>query len=214
MKLLSDEVERYKSLSVLLKFKAGNVIFEEGDDVDCLYLIESGHVKNYHSTIDGKVSIISLRGPGDVFGIAGLLLNGKRCASTETLDNCKLWRMEAEVFKQMLFEYSRLAVQIAVIQGTYLREAEAVIGNLLSKNSDQKLAWLLYNLSSPVITSKGQKLRINIRLTHQDLASMIGSCRQTTTMALRRLQTAGIIKTGKYYIEIVDEKKINEYIGS
>lgn len=212
-KLLPEETARFKTLSEHMQLNAGQVVFAEDDHADCVYLVEVGHVKIYHSTVVGKVSIMSIRGPGDVFGVAGVLLGERRCAFAETVDSCKLWRTDGKVFENMLYEYPRLAVQVAIIHGKYLRDAETAIGRLLSMDVDRRLAWLLFRLASPVSTPEGEKIRVNVRLTHQELASMIGSCRQTTTSALGRLQRDGIISLGKHYIEIVDSKKLGKIVG-
>ncbi|HWR30448.1 MAG TPA: Crp/Fnr family transcriptional regulator, partial [Negativicutes bacterium] len=199
--LQPEEIARFKQLAELMQMKAGQVIFAEEDFADAVYIVEQGHVKIYHNSVAGKNSIMSIRGPGDLFGVAAVLLREKRCAFAETMGEGAIWRMEGKTFVDMVYECPRLAMEVALTHGRYLRDAETAIGQLLSMDADQRVAWLLLRLASPVSTPEGEKIRISVRLTHQDLASMIGSCRQTTTTALGRLQRAGIINFGKRYID-------------
>ncbi len=210
--LLPDEVTRFKTLAHPLQVKAGYVIFEEDSCADYVYFIETGYVKIYHNTIVGKISMISIRESGDILGIAAVLLGESRSAFAETIGESQLWRMEGEVFKTVLHEFPKLAVQVAIIHGKYLRESQRAIGTLMSLDADHRLAWLLMKLANTVSTPRGEKLRVTVQLTHQDMANMIGTCRQTVTTVLGRFKKAGLIYVGKEGIDIVDFNKLNQYV--
>lgn len=210
--LLPDEVILFKDLARPVQVKAGHVIFGEDDHADCVYLVETGHVKTYHTTRLGKIFMISIRKPGDVFGIAAVLLGEKRCVFAESIENCHLWRMDGTVFVDMLHKCPRLAVQIATVYGKYLRDSDRAIGNLMSLDVNCRVAWLLIKLASTVATPQGDKLRINVRLTHQDMANMIGTCRQTVTTTLGQFKKDGMIRVGRQFIEIIDIDKLNQYV--
>ncbi len=210
--LLPNEVILFKKLARFIEVKARQIIFGEDDQADCVYFVAAGHIKTYHSTKSGKISLISIRKPGDIFGIAAVLLGEKRCVFAETIETCNLWRMEGKVFIDMLYKRPRLAVQIATVYGEYLRDSDRAIGNLMSLDVNRRLAWLLIKLASTVSTPQGERLRINVQLTHQDMASMIGTCRQTVTTTLGQFKKAGIIYIGKQFIELIDPDALNQYI--
>jgi CRP/FNR family cyclic AMP-dependent transcriptional regulator len=210
--LTPDEVVMFKKLACPIQVKEGYVIFGEDDHADCVYLIEKGHVKTYHSSKLGKIFMISIRKPGDIFGIAAVLLGEKRCVFAAAIENCTLWRMEGKVFIDMLHQCPRLAVQIATLYGRYLRDTDRAIGNLMSLDVNCRVAWLLVKLAGTVSTPQGEKLRIEVPLTHQDMANMIGTCRQTVTTILGQFKKEGMIHVGKQFIEITNFDKLNQYI--
>jgi len=210
--LMPAAVIRFKTLAHPLQLKGSHIIFEEDDRADSVYFIETGHIKIYHNTSLGKMSMISIREPGDIVGIAAVLLGASRSAFAETIGNSQLWCMDGQTFKQFIHEFPELAVQLAIIHGKYLRESQQAMGNLLYLDADRRLAWLLMKLANHISTPHGEKLRITIQLTHQDMANMIGSCRQTVTTVLGRFKKAGIIYISKSGIDIVDSHKLNQYV--
>ncbi len=207
-------IAKLKPFAHLVQVETGTIIFEEAAWADSVYLIERGHVKFYHNASSGKISLLSIRGPGDLFGIAAVLLEKRRSVFAETLSPCQLWRMEGRTFIQLLQADPLLSLQVAVIHSQYLREAEITMGHLLSLEVDHRLAWLLKKLSSRISTPQGEKLRITVRLTHQDMASMVGTCRQTVTTVLGKFKKAGIIYVNKQeqWIDIVDSDKFHQYV--
>ncbi|BBB89629.1 MAG TPA: Crp/Fnr family transcriptional regulator [Methylomusa anaerophila] len=204
-----DEIAEFKALAYPMQVKAGYVLYSEGDYSNYIYFIETGHVKLYKSTSLGEIITLSIRKPGDVIGIAGVLTGRYRCVFAETIDICKIWRMKGESFIELLYARPRFAVRVAALLGKRLCDAEIAIANLTSMEVDRRLAWLLKDLAATASNPDGEKLRIAVKLTHQDIASMIGTCRQTVTTALGRLKEDGIINVGKRYIEIIDLNKLS-----
>ncbi len=206
--LLSDEIAEFKALAHPMQTEAGYLVYGEEECSEYVYFIETGYVKIYRSTSLGRVTTISVRKPGDLIGIAGVLNVRYRCVFAETIEKCKLWRMEGETFVKMLYARPRWAVQVATLLGQRLCNAEIAIANLTSMEVNRRLAWLLMDLARTAGRPGEERLRIDVGLTHQDMASMIGTCRQTVTTALGQFKENGIIQVGKRYIEIIDVNKL------
>lgn len=207
-----EEIAAFKALSQPMQVKAGYVVFTEEEPSDYVYFIETGHVKIYRNTNLGKISMITIRKSNDMFGIPGALLGETRCTSAETIERSKLWRMERKIFIEMLYNCPQLAMQVVIAHSKYLRDTEQAFGNLMSMDVDCRLAWLIIKLTSTVSTPTGEKFSVNVRLTHQDIANMIGTCRQTVTTVLGRFKKDGSIDVGRRYIEIRDFNKLNKYV--
>lgn len=214
LSLSPNEVAAFKALARALQAKAGQIVFREEDCPDYIYLIETGHVKIYRNTPLGKVVTVGIRKPGDVIGVAEVLTGMNRCCFAEAVEASELWRMPGEIFITMLRSQPELAVKVAAAMGNRLREAETTILNLVTLEVDHRLAKLLLNLAKAGATDGEKGLRIGVQLTQQELASMIGTCRQTVTTTLRRFKDEGVIHTGKRYIEIVDGVKLSDYANS
>ncbi|HWR29410.1 MAG TPA: Crp/Fnr family transcriptional regulator [Negativicutes bacterium] len=211
--LSAEDIVEFKVLAKPLQIKVGAILFAEGDYSDYIYYIEAGHVKLYRSANSGKVSLISIRKAGDVFGIASVLTGSSCYVSAETVDACKMWRMTGNVFREMLYARPKLAVQIASVMSKRMQDLEKAIVNLTCAGVDHRLAAVLLDLAKSSPGAEKQGTRIDMMLTHQDIASMIGSCRQTVTTTLGKFKDDGIIKTGKRYIEITNLKKMEQYMG-
>lgn len=210
-----DAVERqqFKSAASCLKLKAGETIFREEESPSFVCLIESGHVKICRSSLLGDIVTVGVRGTGDLIGVAEVLCETQRCCFAEALENCELWRLDGKAFRAMLYTAPVLAVKVATALGTRLREAETTILNLVTLEVDRRLARLLVSLADKGVTTGQKGLRIDIRLKQQEIAMMIGTCRQTVTTTLQRLKKEGLIYTGKERIEIVDMDGLKSFAG-
>ena len=211
LKLSASEIEAFQKLARPVQIPAGQMVFREGDPPDHIYLLDAGHVKIYRTTQLGKTVTVGIRKPVEVIGIAEVLSGANRCCFAETVDVCRFWRMNGQTFIKMLHARPDLAVKIAAALGERLRNAETMILNVSTMQVDQRLAKLLLSL----LTTKGVPCddgqRLCVPLTQQELASMIGTCRQTVTTTLRRFQDEGIIITRNRLIQVVQVEKLTEY---
>jgi CRP/FNR family cyclic AMP-dependent transcriptional regulator len=207
-----QEIAIFKSLSYPIQAEPGYMIWGEEDISDCIYFLETGYVKVYHNDNLGRMSIISIRKSGDILGIGGVLTGKLRCVFVETIDSCKLWRMDADVFIDMLYKYPRMSLLIASIHSKYLRDAERAIGELLLMDTGQRLAWLLLRLTTTSPPPAKEQYCMGVKLTHQDMARMIGSCRQTVTAILNQFKGEGLISIDRKAIKSVDPKKLTKYL--
>lgn len=121
--------------------------------------------------------------------------------------------MNGKTFISMLYNTPSLAVKVATAMGTRLREAETTISNLVTLEVDRRLARLLINLAEKGLIEGEKGLRIDIKLKQQEIATMIGTCRQTVTTTLQKFKKEGFIHTGKERIEILDIDTLKSFAG-
>lgn len=202
--LTPEEQALIRKVAVPFEVSRGQLIFREGDDAAHVYLIESGHVKIYRNSMLGKTATVGIRKPGDLIGICEALTGSSRRGFAETIDKCILLRADARHFINILHENAALAVKVAVALGNRLREVENTVANLVSMEVDQRLAKVLVSLAQQGGQPGRKGIRIAAQLTHQDLADMVGSCRQTVTTVLRNFKEAGYIETDRRVLEIVN----------
>ena len=211
LKLSSEEVAAFKALARMRRVAAGVVVFREEDSPDFIYLIETGHIKICRSTAQGKVVTVGIRKPGDLIGMAEVLTGVNRCCYAEAIEACALWRINGKAFINMLRSQSSLAVKVAAALSNRLREAEATILNLATLEVDRRLAKLLLSLAQKGEFSDDTRPGPDIQLTHQELANMIGTSRQTVTTTLQRFKDEKLVLIGKRHIKIADWNKLNGY---
>jgi CRP-like cAMP-binding protein len=210
----ADEIGILKQYARVVYVKSNHVLFRENDETDNVYFIESGHVKHYHTTALGKVVIVSICGPSEIIGVPAVILGKRRGVFAETLDRCTLWLIEKTTFLSILYQYPQLAIKLAAINCQLVRNYEYGLQALVAANADGRLAWLILRMANNTVQeSKEGKYFIDFLLTHQEMADIIGSCRQTVTSTLSNFKKAGLIRVRKNSLEITDIEKLQQIVS-
>lgn len=212
--LTGEEWEHVKRLGTKFTTVAGQVIFCEGEPACYIYVIEKGHVKISRNSPMGKVVTVGIRKAGDVVGVAEALGGMERCCFAETLEACALWKLGRDKFIEMLHSRPALAVKVATTLGSRLREVENLFSSMVALEVDRRLARLLVSLADRFGAAGRQGIKIDIPLTQQDLATMIGSCRQTVTTTLQKFKDNGLLATGKKSLEVLDMEELRRIADS
>ena len=212
--LTEEEWERVKRLGTPITVAAGQTIFGEGDPARHIFVIEKGNVKISRNSPLGKVVTVGIRRAGDVVGMAEALSGMDRCCYASALEPCSLWKLETEKFIEMLHSHPALAVKVATTLGSRLREAENLFSNMVAMDVDRRLARLIVSLADRFGVAGQHGVKVDIPLTQQDLATMIGSCRQTVTTTLQKFKDDGLIVTGKKSIEVLNEIELRRIADS
>jgi CRP/FNR family transcriptional regulator, cyclic AMP receptor protein len=165
-------------------------IMAGGDPNDSLYIVLSGRLKVMMSDAEGKEVILSILGPGEIFGEMGLIDDEPRSATVVTIEPCELLSLAKRDFKKSLAENFEMCM--AVMRGLVkrLREADRKIGSLALLDVYGRVARLLLDMSENV---DGEKV-VTKRLPKQDIAKMIGASREMVSRVMKDLQTGGYIE--------------------
>lgn len=180
-------------------FPKDAIIVDEGLTGDYMYVIRSGRVKVTKASDEGREQIMNLFSEGDFFGEMALLDNRPRSASVTTLEPTLLLALSRRDFLELLKNRSTLA--LCVIQELTRRLRET--GDQASSISFQKVQERTRGLFERLARDEGSTdhSRITPTLTHQQIADMIGTSRETVTRAVKRLKADGWLQQqGKRYV--------------
>lgn len=202
--LSAEERESFKRLAQKITLKAGEAVFEEESQALFVYLIETGHIKIFRISSFGTIVTVGIRKRGDVIGIAEALSESKRSCFAKTIGESELWRLNANTFKDLLNFHPHLGLKIAATMSVRLREAESTILNIMTLEVDRRLARLLLSLAEKGTCIGEKGLRLSVKLTHDEMATMIGTCRQTVTKTLQKFKDQKLIYTSRRNIEITN----------
>lgn len=214
LSLTLEEQVIFKQSAMKLNVKRGQIIFQEEDSPQAVYLIGEGHVKISRNSNLGTTVTMSIRQRGDVFGIAEALCGINRCCYAEAIEASELWKLDDQAFLRFMRNNPDLAIKVMTSLGARLREAETTILNLVTLEVDRRLARLLLDLARKNPSQGPKGIKINIQLTQQDLSTMIGTCRQTVTSTLQKFKAKGLIHTGKKSIEILDVNGLESFANT
>jgi len=190
-----------------------DAIYRQGDPSTTLYFIESGTVKLSYVDPTGKRVSLPPRGPGDMFGELSLIGERRRNHYAEALDEGVIIQIYREHFLGFVRSQPGLLLQLLEVFGQRIRELEGLVQDLAFRDIESRLSRQLLLLSSEYGIKTKNGILIGFRLTHRDLAEMIGSARENTTMVLNRLARQGLLDKRRYQIVIKDIEKLREKCG-
>lgn len=194
-----------------ITIKKNNNVYTCGDSDELIYFIESGQIKLLMNSPNGKECLLAILAPGDIFG--ELCLSGLE-ARLETAT-----AMERTVIKQIPCPkfFSRLS-RDSLLEGfvqylaVRIADQQQVIANLVTVDSEQRLGQTLLNLARTLGKKDPRSIRIELKITHEELSEMVGTTRPRISAFMQRFRNLGLIETNKDGFLIIKEKKLTAYL--
>jgi CRP-like cAMP-binding protein len=131
-------------------------------------------------------------------------------ASTTVLEPAEIWYIEVNDFKEIVLQNPDLALNLIRILGRILKNTNDALLNLAFKEVNSRLATLLLKMAREKGTATGDGIAFKLDLTHEELAYLISSTRQTVTTILNRFEKNGIISMQKKKIIVKSMEKLQE----
>lgn len=176
----------------------GTLLMEPGSRQDILYLLKEGRVRVYKMNPDGKEFTIALLGPGNIFGEVGSFSTGTHNCFAEAIDETLICLARKPDVDKLLQEHPALALRLVELLSARLRQSQELLGYLAMGDVRSRLLYLLLRLAAEFgADDDGPWTLISADLTHQDLAAMIGSSRETVSATLSALFRDGLVRTGR-----------------
>ncbi|MCS7240713.1 MAG: Crp/Fnr family transcriptional regulator [Candidatus Bipolaricaulota bacterium] len=206
-------IEPILELGERFRVSARDTVYRQGDPSTTIFFVESGTIKLSYIDPTGKRISLAPRGPGDMFGELSLIGERHRNHYAEALDEGLVIQIHREHFLGFVRNQPELLLQLLEVLGQRIRELEGLVQDLAFRDIEGRLSRQLLLLSSEYGIKTKNGILIGFRLTHRDLAEMIGSARENTTMALNRLARQGLLDKRRYQIVIKDLDGLREKCG-
>src|SRR5579885_790815 len=186
-------LKHFSQISHQTTYPPEATLFVEGQSPRGVYLLCSGKVKLSTSSRDGKVLILKMAGPGDMLGLSAVIAGCEYELTAETAVPCQVNFVPREPFLDILERYGEAGLRSAQALSREFQSAYRDIHDLvLTRSSAGKLARLL--LSWTVPKDDTTEIRIRPTLTHEEMAQMIGSSRETVTRLIGDLKKKELIR--------------------
>ncbi len=186
---ISEELEE---ISYPVRYPGKVTLFAEGEPPRGIFIIRSGRIKMFICSNHGRTLVLRLAGPSDVIGLPGTLSGRRYEVTAETLLPCELLFVKRQPFLRFMHAHKEVCIavvdQLTKIYGSACHEMRC-LG--LSQSADEKIAKLL--LEWP-LNGSDTPSRIKFVLTHEDLAQMIGSARETVTRVFAEFKKKHILE--------------------
>lgn len=193
--LSADALNRLAEKIEMKEIRRRQVIYLPGDPGAAVYFVNGGRVKVSKVTRDGKELTLAYRGPGEVFGETCLIDGGPREEMAEAMENALVTEIERSEFERLLQTQALLGYRLAKILAQRRREIENKIENLVFKDVNSKLAELLLRLGTEYGVDDSRGTLVALKITHQEMANLIGSTRETVSLTLAQFKRRGLIST-------------------
>lgn len=212
-KLAPAEIEQVESRSRMRKFAKSSVIYLPSDQSDSVLLLISGRIKLYHLTPDGKQALLALIDPGELFGELAVLEDGTREEFAEAMETSQVVAIPRDVIHKLMETHAEVSLGVTRLLGLRRRRVERRLKSLLFRSNRERLVHLLVELLEKYGRPEPDGVRIGIRLSHQDLANIIGSTRETVTVLLGELSYDRLLLIKKRKIYVPDSARLAQSIG-
>jgi CRP/FNR family transcriptional regulator, cyclic AMP receptor protein len=190
--------------SVVLDFRRRRFVYRAGEPADCLYAIIHGRIKLCRiETDNGREAVIDILPEGSLFGESALYSTaGQRANSAIAYENSRLLRIHAADFKRGMVEDDRLHDYTFRLIGQRLEHAERRLADFALNAIPARLDRLLAEFSDRYGVSEPEGVLIDIPLPHREIASIVGSTRESVTVRLNAMRREGTIEFVKRRILI------------
>lgn len=190
----------------IAEIRRRQVIYLPGDPGKTVYFVNGGRVKISKVTRDGKELTLAYRGPGELFGEVALVEGGPREEMAEAMENALLTEMERGDFERLIQTQPLLGLRLARLLTQRRRDIENKIENLVFKDVNSKLAELLIRLATEFGVDDARGTLVALKITHQEMANLIGSTRETVSLTLSQFKRKGLIRTDGRKVIIADRE--------
>ncbi len=159
-------------------------IFFPGDPSQQVYLLKEGRVKISRLSKEGREVTIALLEPGEIFGELEVLDDVPRDTLAEALDDSQICVVSKTLFIEMMHKIPAFSFRLTKLIGFRMRKIERRVEDLVFKDVPARLAHLLLDLSKDYGKDVPEGTLLQIRITHQEIANLIGSIRETVSAVL------------------------------
>jgi CRP/FNR family transcriptional regulator len=212
---LSDD--EYDALNIhhhFIEAKKGDYIYFDSHHLNKLYFVKDGYIKIGYIDEEGNEIIKEIIREGEIFGQFALEknnLNGEFARAYK--GNVSLCAFTIEDFEKLLKQRPDLAIKYSKQVGEKLRRAEFRLFTMLNKDVRSRLLAFFYHLAMmDGYNGETASYSMNNFLTHEDIAKLIGSTRQTVTTIINELESDGLLKLTRKKIQLPDVKKIKTLV--
>ena len=209
---LRDSLQHETRNTRAVKIAKHASVYNGGDQDEMVYFIESGQIKLLMLSSEGKECLLAIHSEGDIFGELCLSKLGARLETATAMKATTLKQIPCSQFfarlsRDSLFEgfVRYLAVRIA--------DQQQVIANLVTVDSEQRLGQTLLQLARTMGKKDPRSIRIELRISHEELSEMVGTTRPRISLFMQRFHNLGLIETNKDRFLIIKEKKLTDYLA-
>lgn len=190
---LRDVFDRISPVDTRVRVEPQKPIYSSGDEDESMYLIEAGQVKISMSSASGQDCVLAIYTTGDIFG-ESCFHTRKRVETATAMQPTVVRRIHRREFLQEV-EKGRGTELLLRHLATRIAERQSSVFELVTLPSEKRLAKVLLNVAQKLGTQDGPYMRLDQKISHEDLSQMVGTTRPRITAFIQKFRTLGLIET-------------------
>src|SRR2546426_10695614 len=200
--LPDEDIRALMAVARKRTFRAGEVIFHREDVGQVLYVIKEGKVNICLISPEGQEISLVVLGKGDCFGELAILDGLPRSADAIALERVECFTLQRSDFHNAIMKNPKIAIQVLEVLSKRLRTTDQMVEDLIFLDVYGRVAKKLLELADTHGSKVGNGIRIDVRLTQQELASMVGASRETVNKVMGYFTDKKFISTDKHRITL------------
>lgn len=204
--LTPEELVWVETQLVKNSYKKGDFLYHEGNRINGIYFIKSGIVKAFKTGPDGKEQIVAFAKKGNITGYRSTLSNEPACTTAQILEEAVICYIPGEVIFELIRKNGNFSIKLLQLVCKELNQANSFMQDIAQKTVRQRLAEVLLSLEENFgVTQEGN---LNIILTREELANIIGTATESVIRLLSELKRKGIINIDKKHVALKDKNQL------
>ncbi len=206
--LAAEDLARIREAVSEQTFGRGEFVQQEGDEGRAMYWIREGRVRIFKTSLEGKVQVLKVMGPGDTFNEVPVFDDGPNPASAQTVEPTTLYVIGKEALRRVVRERPAVALALLAAFAGKLRHFTRLVEELSFKTVTARLANILLGLAPEGGHAGGPPAR----MSQQDLAAMAGTAREMVGRALKAFEREGAIRIERQRIVVLKPDLLHKHV--
>lgn len=203
-----DRMAVTKSMST---YKKGQNLFLEGNPAFGIFCISSGKIKVTRAGGDGKESIVRIAGPGDLLGHLSLYNSDSLFVSATALEDATVCFLDKKFILGFMKEQPSVAFNMIQKLTHDLEKAEGRNASMSQKTARERLAELLLNFSDNYGIKEENRIKLDIKLNRDEMASIVGTAHETIIRLISELKEEKILEQEGKVLYVIDQEKLIKF---
>ena len=202
------DLARLETCLVRRRYNSGQVLFHMGDEGGVLYIINRGRVKVTIPSPLGEEYILAILSAGEILGELSLIDGKPRSATVQAIEETETLCLHREDFLEILRNRFDVVVRVLEVLTQRLRDTDVSLAETHFLDIMSRLAKKILELGEIHGVNESGVVRVGVKMTQKDLASMVGATRESVNKQFKVLRDEGIIRMESGYIEILNSEKL------
>lgn len=212
--LAENELSFLATRAVPRHFANGEIVFNEGESCSGLYVVQSGQIRIFKTSINGREQVLGIDGPGSSVAELPVFDGGNYPASVAAMGDATLLYVSKQDFQSLCLAHPHVALKVLRVVGARLRRLVGIIEELSFTTVRHRLALYLVRLAQKEGKKVPEGITVTLPISNQELAAQIGTVRELVSRNLSRLQAEGLLKMDGRTFNIPDLKALEAELAS
>ncbi len=212
-KLEKEALKDVSDHKIMNSYKRGQILFHEGNPAFGVYCISQGKVKLTKNNENGKETLLKISGPGEMIGFQYIMQSGVNDVTATALEETKICFLDRVYLQKVIQDENSCAMELLSHVARDMAYLQERVNGFQNKNVRERVAYLLLDLNKRFGADSSEGRRLNIQLSREDMARMLGIATETLIREISQLKEEGIIEQDGKTIILTDLKELETTVG-